>query len=298
MIGGFSVQYWQKWLAGHPREDSFELGNEREIIAVADGVTRDPSEWLPDLNTLRGKLTFAWNYERPSPAAEAAEICTRSAVSFLERAAIDEQAMRYALELGNVHIGESNFRRGITQNSTDYTSRDFAGCVGAVAAFGNERVYWSFICDSGVGLFDADGNLKARTCREDPHRFEKFYWERPEMRGKSWADPSARGYIRKFHRNNLMEAASYGVLTGEEAALNYVRAGSWPVAEGDIVLAFTDGAEGTLFERSGGTFETTVVREDCADLLRRRNWRGLKRLLRKNVASEGTVAYMTYDASN
>src|SRR3989344_4332387 len=68
MINGFTVKNWKLRLARIPIEDSYRFDEKKGIAVVADGVTRDPFEKLPDRDTLVGKFSWAWYYQRPSPA--------------------------------------------------------------------------------------------------------------------------------------------------------------------------------------------------------------------------------------
>ena len=59
MTNGFIATNQKKKIALMPTEDSFSIDSENEIFAVADGITRDPYEFLPDMKTLKGKINFA-----------------------------------------------------------------------------------------------------------------------------------------------------------------------------------------------------------------------------------------------
>ncbi|RMD66207.1 hypothetical protein D6817_04575 [Candidatus Pacearchaeota archaeon] len=278
MARGFIATNKKKKLALIPTEDSFSIDSEG-IFAVADGVTRDPYEFLPNTRTLKGKIKFALSYPRPSPAKIASEIFTQTFPEVLrdyEPANRDEKAIRDAFKEANRRIGEWNAQH---IPNPDYLLRDFAGCVAAGTHLYQGSVYLGFIADCGVAIFDNKGNVKFRTENQGPDKFGKHVWQDPRLQEIGWENPEARRIVRRDYRNNPSEEHSFGVLTGEENAMHYVRTARQYIHPGEFMIVYTDGLEPIIFS---GEF---------ADKLRQRDLRGLERLCREKVRTEGTLIY-------
>jgi len=128
-----------------------------------------------------------------------------------------------------------------------------------------------------LSIFDEKGILKFRTEDENPHRLEEHIWRDEEIIGKSWNQPEVRARIRSHYRNNPKELHSFGVLTGEDSAMNYVRTGEQEIKPGHYLLTYTDGLEPIIF--SG----------DFSDRLRHNDLKGINILCRKKVKSEGAL---------
>ena len=153
MVQGFIATNIKKKIALMPTEDSFSMDLKNRIFAVADGVTRDPYEFLPDIHTLLGKIRFSFGYPRPSPAEIASDIFTQTFPLVLRDYRLankDEKAIRTAFEEANKRIGEWN-----SQNmpNPDYVLKDFAGCVASGVHLNQNLVYLGFLTDCGVAIF-------------------------------------------------------------------------------------------------------------------------------------------------
>lgn len=292
MINGFIARNWKLKLFGHPIEDAFAIANDekndRKIAVVADGVTRDPMRFLPDLGTVRGKFKFLWKYSDESPAADAAKLFCRAVV----RDAQDEfysfgnNKVSRLMKDANFLIGAQN---GFHIPKPDFVTRDLGGCVAAVAAFDKNGLHWGYICDSGVAVLDKKGNLRFKTTNDGPSKHDKYIWQSDLLKGRTWREPEARQIIRTHFRNNPQEPHSFGVFTGEEAAMHYVHTGTAEYKSKDMALIYTDGVEGIIFGSDGD------INGKAADKIRARDWNGLKQLCKKNVRTEGTLVYSVGD---
>lgn len=299
MIQGFTVQHWKKKIAFMPVEDAFKFDAEKRIriMAVADGVTRDPALHLPNKKTLVGQLKFALPYPRLRNHARASAkiFCDFSIGALREFSRINETAIKESFCFGN---------KGIKQYASenvphvDYLKKDFPGCVAALTSETSDgSLYWGYICDAGVAIFDEkeEGCLKFKTKDDGPTEHDKDIW--PLLREKfgenaNWHDPKVRAYERKHFRNNP-KAPSFGVLTGEESAMHYVRAGVTEVSPSDLILVYTDGLEHVLFSKAvlNDGLEHIVFSKEFADLVKARNWNGIEQLCKQKVESEGTLVY-------
>jgi hypothetical protein len=85
--------------------------------------------------------------------------------------------------------------------------------------------------------------------------------------------------MRRFFRNKPKQKYSFGVLTGEKEAEEYIRQGESKLEEGDVVLVYTDGLRKPLFSEEG------------LKLIREREFSKLEEFCRQHVDSEGTVVY-------
>mgnify|MGYP001565310480 CR=1 FL=1 len=279
MIKGFTTANWKKQIALMPREDSYSIDQQEGIVAVADGVTRDPLKNLPNSRTLAGKIKFAFHYPRPSPAAVAANIFTRTFPQVLQDYLVfnrNQEAIRNAFAEANKRISDWN-KDNIP--AVDYIKRDFAGCVSAGAVKLTELVSFGYLTDCGVAIFDENGNLKFRTENQGPDKYDKNIWKDLRLQRLEWADPKARKIVRSEYRNNPEEENSFGVLTGEETAMHYVRTGTHEIKPDETLIVYSDGLEPVIF--SG----------DFSDKLKQKDFRGLEKICRQKVKTEGTLIY-------
>ena len=277
MVQGFIATNIKKKIALMPTEDSFSMDLKNRIFAVADGVTRDPYEFLPDIHTLLGKIRFSFGYPRPSPAEIASDIFTQTFPLVLrdyELANRDENAIRTAFEEANKKIGEWNAQH--TPNP-DYVLEDFAGCVASGAQLNQGLIYLGFLTDCGVAIFDEKGNLKFRTENQGPDKHDKYIWQDERLQKIDWRNPEARKIVRKDYRNNPSEEHSFGVLTGEKTAMHYVRTATQEIKPNEHLIVYSDGLEPIIFS---GEF---------ADKLRQRDFKGLENLCKQKVKTEGTL---------
>ncbi len=281
MYKGRIFRNWKLRYTSHPVEDSFKIDD--RIATVADGVTRDPTKYLPNTKNTQGRLIFILDYPKESPAKVAAEtLALNTNINLREIIAPEEEDIILAYKKVNGLIREYQ-EREIPE--IDYVMNDFPGCVGATAINLPFHVMYGFICDSGVALVDRNGNLKFRTPNEGPDRKAKEIWANPPLNQLSWQDPRARRIVRSVYRNNPMEPNAYGVFTGEGTAMEYVKTGTEIKDEGDTILVFTDGVENAIFQNDGD------ISGKVADKIRSRDFIGLERLCQKSVRTEGTLVY-------
>lgn len=276
---GFTVENWKLKITRYPVEDAFSIDRQNGIIAVADGVTRDPMEYLPNIGTPLGMLKFLLNYPRPSPAKIVSNIFVETFPLVLRDyndQNRDEKAVRGAFEEANKKIKEWNDKNISNPN---YVMNDFAGCVAAGTSNQFDVISFGYLTDAGIAIFDSEGNLKSRTENQGPDKYDKYIWQDKRLQNIDWRNPEARRIIRREYRNNFSEKHSFGVLTGEDSAMNYVKTGALELRPGNSLIVYTDGLESTIFS---GEF---------ADLLRNRNLSGIEKLCKKNIRTEGTLAY-------
>jgi len=274
MIGGFSLLSESKRKWGNVPEDSSKYSEEKgEIyLAVADGVSRDPFNNYPDLNTEDGKKLMAKNYPLPSIAKKVADIAVNSR----------------DLYLANKKIKAFNKKEF---PDPDWLKNDFAGCTASLVKIKENKLGYQFIACCGIGVIDKNGRIKLQTPDE--------YWTNTKDRwdlvkkadfvqgfldsvGKEhdwWRYPEGRIIMRRMFRNKPSQKFSFGVLTGEKEAEEYIRLGKIILDKEDVVLVYTDGLRNALFSKDG------------LQLIGKKDFSGLEKYCKNKVESEGTVVY-------
>lgn len=282
MATAISIKNWKLRLARIPREDAYSIDETNKIIAAADGVTRDPMRYLADKKTLRGQIELAWYYPRPSPSAIVSKLFCQTFPEFLRQYKPEnrnEDAVAKSIAESN-KLTHAWHRTNIP--SPDYLTNDFAGCVAAVTSTYQDAVTLGFLTDAGVAIFHENGELKFRTENEGPDKFHDKIWEDPRLKNLVWEDPRARAIIRCDYRNNPTEPNSFGVLTGENSAMHYVRTATQEIKPGEILVVYTDGLEKVIFS------------DEFAAALRTKSFLDINDLARTRVKTEGTLVYSVH----
>lgn len=209
----------QKSDVKHPIEDSFKylLDKDKRIFAVADGITRD---------LVNNK------YPKPSPAKIAADLfCS----SFLKR-----QSLKF--------VNDETRKLNRNNNPTpDYLENDFWACVGVGGVIKSYKLYYEFIADCGLAIFDKKGRLKFKIPNEGPNSKGSIDERVRKKYNTSFNEPKGRKVIRSKYRNNPKEALAYGALTGEKNAEHYIKKGEESLEKGDYVLFYSDGVVPIVF---------------------------------------------------
>lgn len=211
-----------------PVEDQF-YASENEAI-VADGITRDPIG-IGNFSTC-SQSEFLKKYPRPSGAELAAkEICN----TFLNTTGTLKNRLikcnNSVKKLNNIYI-----------SNCDYLENDYFGAVASCVNIEGNILTYAYICDCGVIIYDNSGNIKFQT--ED----DKALYSDPFINkiGIPWYLPEARVIVRRDYRNNLNNiqngtCVSYGAITGEDSAINFIKSGQIALSSGDRVLVYSNG---------------------------------------------------------
>lgn len=294
MKAGFTVHHR---LALMPEEDSFAANPDGTILVIADGITRDPlgmpvlpnrTDTVANAQSLRDypnpfqMLEFFWKYPRPSPARRAADtFCATMLTSLTEQDRVD--AARMAGAFGDANRAIANLNAAGNPDA-DYLENDFWACVASAAAVRRERdrrvLVYGFITDCGVAVFGADGQIVFHTPNEIATRFKSTAEERA---GTGFRYPEGRRTTRRDFRNNPDNADAFGALTGEAAAMHYVRTGEIDVEADQVVVVYTDGLEHVVFMPA---FQDAVCRRDV---------RAMQRVCRRRVITEGSLVCAAVD---
>lgn len=203
-----------------PPEDASLVDEGHGIALVADGVTRsvDPGQAYPD----------------PSPAWRAGRQILETMADKLRTHAATPRDLMLACQAANLAVRKLNQELGVWDH-TDYWTRDLAGAVFAGLVLAPPRFLWGYIADSGVARLSARGRITWSTPDDLVDVVPSFPFDR--------SDPTARIVTIRREFRNRPEAPhpTYGVFTGEENALRYLRTGAEEVAPDDVLVVFTDG---------------------------------------------------------
>ncbi|OGZ58426.1 MAG: hypothetical protein A3B96_04250 [Candidatus Spechtbacteria bacterium RIFCSPHIGHO2_02_FULL_43_15b] len=217
---------------GRPNEDfCFYKKNTYGIcLAVADGISRT-------------------SYRDPYPGAYlAAKLLCKEAIALLDpKSAGGDDDVREVFLRANACIRDMNSERGINEETVDYLEKDYYGCVGAIGLIGgvgeHQWLDYGLIGDCGIIVFDI--NLEPIFLSENKvevlEKFRTFHCFSK--------DSDAMTYWRKNVRNKPRAGyMTYGALTGEAEALEYLIRGRIRLNIGDTVLFFSDGIYPFIFD--------------------------------------------------
>ena len=283
MITGFTARNLMHKLL-LPEEDSFSFSDEGTAklvrLAVADGVTLNFEDGISVDKSFRSLIKIlSGKYPKPSRAKMASnDFCQSStnAPSILSSGEISQQDITDAFRFANESITEFNANLKL-----DYLPDDLAGCTASLAVVKAKDVFYGFICDSGLVVFNSNGDIHFKT------KSEMVYGEE-HIRNFDWRNPKFREYWRGKYRNNpenrsdkTGELASFGVLNGQPQALAYVRTGEFELKDKQILMLYTDGLTKLMGEG--------IFRDKIREGTEKRDFSCLERYCRKKVSSEGTA---------
>lgn len=218
-----------------PVEDQYFAKD--NLAVVADGITRDPIG-IADLSEAPFEQMLKL-YPRPSGAELAAQEIIKCFSKF-------NGNLKRELIIANEKVNILNSKH-IKQ--CDYLQNDYYGAVASCAYILNDTLFYAYICDCGIIVYDKSGNVKFQT-RDDKEIISDPYIKKI---GIPWNNPEARVIVRRDYRNNLNNikdgvCVSYGAITGEESAINFIREGSIPLNNDDVVIVYTDGFTHYLYD--------------------------------------------------
>lgn len=218
-----------------PIEDQF-YASETEAI-VADGITRDPIG-ISNLSTCSPK-DFLERYPRPSGAELAAKaICdtfSKTNGSLMEKLIKCNESVR---KLNNKYISKC-----------DYLENDYYGAVASCISIEKYILNYAYVCDCGITIYDKLGNIKFQT-KDDKELYSDPYIDKI---GISWNLPESRVIVRRDYRNNPNniqdnKCVSYGAITGEKLAIEFIKTGQFEISDGDIIAVYSDGFKNFLHD--------------------------------------------------
>lgn len=249
---------------GHltPPEDSISFRD--GVFAIGDGITRDPSSHM-DFKKQNIEEILA-DYPNPSGARFVADIFCEAFVESGNKDVSRSEIIRRFIQ-ANRKIAQLN-KKSIKK--VDYLVNDFYGSAAAGAVLSKGKLFWGVIADCGVIIFSKTGKRKFQS----PNSMAIF--ERFTKNGKikfKWETAEGRKLVRSQYRNNPKQmingvCASYGALTGEKTAEAFIYTGVEDIANGDLIVVYSDGFEPllkhpkffkTVYNKSESIFEQKLI---------------------------------------
>jgi len=207
-----------------PNEDFFLTSRKKPIFVVADGVTQSHFEDK--------------KYAYPAGARAAAEIFCQTVVEYLENNLEPRKdIMEKAFDLANERIWELNKNEGMVEK-LDYVVYDYFDTVGVAGFLVERKLFYGYVGDCGLGIFDKNNKLKFQT-----KDMVKPAVERARVLYKNWANLDKRERTRIFHKyfRNNPSGKGYGSFSGEKGVKRYYQIGCLPVSSGDLLVFYSDG---------------------------------------------------------
>lgn len=145
--------------------------------------------------------------------------------------------MEKAFDDANQKIKELNIREGMDKN-LNYVEYDWFDTVGIAAIIENNKLFYGFVGDCGLAIFDKNNKNKFQT--------------------KDMVQPAVARFVKQFEKHGRIEKRErtkiihcdfrnnpnkkgYGSFSGEEGVKNYYKFGSKKLKTGDLVVLFSDG---------------------------------------------------------
>lgn len=130
-----------------------------------------------------------------------------------------------------------NKNEGITEK-LDYLVYDYFDTVGIVGFILRNILYYGYVGDCGLAIFDKDNGLKFQTKDEvlpAIKRIKRIY--------KNWENlpKEQRKLIMQRDFRNRPDGRGYGSFTGEEGVKKYYKIGSKNLKEKDLIVFYSDG---------------------------------------------------------
>ena len=238
-----------------PIEDAyFCKGN---FAVVADGITRD----FTGYKNTRGvsPLELATHYPNPSGAEYASKEICKSFENDYNKIINNELSLKGAFINANKKVKELNDKY---IKECDYLENDYYGAVASAAYIHNNVLYYSYVCDCGIAVFNNKGELKFKT-NDDMASVDSHFDTSPY----EWYDPEARVIVRRDYRNKPNNKYSYGALTGEKEFENFIREGSINLEKDDLVIVYSDGFSSYLVEKDFYKNFTILNKEEFEDYI-------------------------------
>lgn len=219
-----------------PNEDFYLVSQKYPIFAIADGVTQAHFE--------------SGGYAFPLGSRAAAQIFCYTVSDFLEtnltlfvkrdRPNIIreiKELIEESFNLANQRIRELNKNEGICQK-LDYFLYDYFDTVGVVGVIWKDSLFYGYVGDSGLVIFDRKNNLRFQTEDGVEPALKKARERYPD-----WENLTEAQKTKIFHRDfrNNPSGNGYGSFSGEEGVKKYYKIDYLIPNLGDLIVFYSDG---------------------------------------------------------
>lgn len=207
-----------------PNEDYFLISKKYPIFALADGVTQSRFE--------NGKYAY------PAGARVAAQIFCQSVVEYIEENfKPHKKIIEEAFDFANQRIWELNKNEGMVKK-LDYLVFDYFDTVGIVGFLVKKTLFYGYVGDCGLAIFDKNDVLKFKT--ED---MVEPAQERARSIYPDWDKLDKNERTKIFHRDfrNIPSGFGYGSFTGEPWVKKYEQIDLLILSPNDLVIFYSDG---------------------------------------------------------
>ena len=213
------LTFWQKG-KNHVYEDGFLVDKKNRIFLVSDGISPDK------------RL-------KPSQTKTAADLLLKTIRRQLLKLPKTEKSFYLACKTANLEVKKLNQKLGFW-NKCDYFDNDLAGTVFSGITIFKNHFLWSFLTDCGIGHLSKNSKLLGLS-QDHLIKARKYF-------------PAKEGtlVIRKDFRNRPENGKNktYGVFTGEEKAMAYLKTGKRKFKNGETIFLFSDGIRPYLKKRN------------------------------------------------
>lgn len=214
-----------------PNEDFYLVSEKLPIFVIADGVTQS--------HFREGK--YEGEYAFPAGAKTAAQIFCYSVLEFLEEKLREktnfENSIKKSFDLANQKIKELNIAEGIDKR-LNYLEYDWFDCVGVLSFIFKNVLYYGYVGDCGLAIFDDKNQLKFQT-----KDMVIPAVERARKKHKNWENLPLGERVLIMHKDfrNRLDGKGYGAFSGETEVKRYYQIGSQNLNSGDLVVFYSDG---------------------------------------------------------
>ncbi len=217
-------------LKDKPNEDILYCDKKKNLFILLDGVSRDKEKGI---------------YPNPSPAAEVVEIMVEEIRRTIDSAELQEgkisDLIMLAIQNANHEVGLYNKERKLSFA---------AGAVGIISIIYQGFIYYAYIGDCYGRLFYGDRVFLFTKCQTElisKHKKEYTAYE-----------------IRELICNNKEHPYAYGVLNGDERAMDFICTGKMDITDVEHIILSSDGLEKFI-----ASSEENLLKEKNADELLR-----------------------------
>ena len=241
------------------KEDCFRVQN--MTFCVADGVTRDSifGKAVPYPKNEKEAKEWIEVYPNPSGAYLAAEICARRFVEELEKEElVTKEKVQKVINQVNDEIATINKGRTI-----DYLAQDLYCCEAVGGKIVEDKLFCFSIGDCHITTFNKEFRPIFTTINNHKlfeEYLENIYKKQYEF---DWENDECRIKVRKEFRNNPKKEFSFGALSGEKEAQNYIDTYEVELSEVQYICAYSDGYE-PIFEKEEETKRVILDPESSA----------------------------------